>query len=56
MVCLWCLNSLSHLCVLLLLCSAKDGEGNQDEDYILSNPYHLVTIVTQFMLNFVVDD
>lgn len=55
LVCLWCLNSLNFR-VLLLLCSAKDGEVNQDEDYILSNPYHLVTFLTQFVLIIVVHD
>lgn len=28
---------------MLSYCSGKEGELNQDEDYILSNPYHLVT-------------
>ena len=25
-------------------CSGKEGELSQEEDYILSNPYHLVTL------------
>jgi hypothetical protein len=29
--------------------SGKEGELSQEEEYILSNPYHLVTLPTQLL-------
>lgn len=34
------------LIYIQLLCSGKEGEFGQEDDYILSNPYHLVIIIT----------
>lgn len=37
---------------VLPYCSGKEGELSQEDDYLLSNPYHLVMLLTQLIYDF----
>lgn len=45
------LNAMLYFNVLPC-CSGKEGELSQEDDYLLSNPYHLVMLLTQLIYDF----
>ena len=51
-----------YLCIWIVLnfntlwyCSGKEGELSQEDDYLLSNPYHLVMLLTRLIYDFEID-